>query len=66
MKDRGIDIVDRFGYEPGLLSDVQQDPWFIGNTEPRQSEHYKPAKAVEDLMDQFVCPSGVVMVTGHD
>jgi len=66
MKNRNIDIMDRFGYEPDLLSAVEHDDWFIENTEPRPGEHYRPAKAVEDLMDRFISPSRFVMAQGQD
>ena len=53
MKDRMINITDRFGYDPYLLSAIQHDDWFIENTEPYPSEHYRPVKSIEKLMDRF-------------
>jgi len=55
MKERMIDITDRFDYDPDLLSAMQYDDWFVENTEPRPGEHYRPVESVERLMDQFVC-----------
>jgi hypothetical protein len=66
MKNRRIDIMDRFGYEPDLLSAVQHDDWFVENTEPRAGEHYRPAKTVEELMQRFICPSHFVRARGQD
>lgn len=54
MKDRRIDVMDRCGYDPHLLSAVQHDDWFIQTTEPHPNEHYTPVKSVENLMEQFV------------
>jgi D-isomer specific 2-hydroxyacid dehydrogenase, NAD binding domain len=54
MKDRRIDVIDRYGYDPHLLSAVQHDHWFIQTTEPHPNEHYTPVKSVENLMEQFV------------
>jgi len=64
MKDRMIDITDRFDYDPGLLKAAQHDDWFIDNTEPRPTGHYKPVEAVEELMDQFVCQGRFVRAQG--
>ena len=66
MKNHRIDIMSRFGYEPGLLSAVQHDDWFIENTEPRPGEYYRPVKVVEELMDEFICPSRFVLAQGQD
>lgn len=54
MKDRMIDT-DRFDYDPQLLRAIQHDDWFIENTEPYPSEHYRPVKSIEKLMNQFIC-----------
>ena len=66
MKNRRIDVMNRFDYEPDLLSAVQHDDWFIENTEPRPGQYYRPVKAVEELMDQFICPSRFVSAQGQD
>jgi D-isomer specific 2-hydroxyacid dehydrogenase, NAD binding domain len=57
MKDRMIDVTERYGYDPYMLSAVQHDDWFIQTTEPHPNEHYRPVKSVENLMDQFVASS---------
>ena len=57
MKDRMIDITDRYGYDPHLPSALQHDDWFIETTEPHPNERYRPVKSVENLMDQFVASS---------
>jgi hypothetical protein len=64
MKDRMIDITERFDYDPKLLQAAQHEDWFIENTEPRPGEHYKPVKALEELMDQFVCQGRFVRAQG--
>jgi hypothetical protein len=55
MKDRMIDITELMGNDPGMLSAAQHDDWFINNTEPRPHENYRPVKAIEEMMGQFVC-----------
>jgi hypothetical protein len=64
MKDRMIDVTDRFDYDPDLLQAIQHDDWFIENTEPRPTEHYTPVKPVEEMMDQFVCQGRFVRAQG--
>jgi len=64
MQDRMIDITDRFGYDPALLSAVQDDDWFIQTTEPRPGEHYRPVKAIEELMDEFISQERFVTAQG--
>lgn len=53
MKDRMIDITSYFHYDPDLLRTIQPDNWFVENSEPRPGVHYKPAQAIEEMMDQF-------------
>ena len=64
MQDRMINITDRFGYDPALLSAVQHDDWFIETTEPRPGEHYRPVKAIEELMDEFFSQERFVTAQG--
>jgi hypothetical protein len=64
MEDRMIDITDRFGCDPDLLVAVQQDDWFVENTEPRPGQHYKPTQRTEELMDQFIRQGGSVTTRG--
>jgi len=59
-----IDITDRFGYDTALLSAVQRDDWFIETTEPRPGEHYRPVKAIEELMDEFIFQDSFVTAQG--
>jgi len=54
MKERRIDIMGRYEYDPHLLSAVEHDDWFIQTTEPHPNEHYRPVESVENLMEQFV------------
>ena len=54
MQDRTIDITDRFGHDAALLSAAQHEDWFSETTEPHPGEHYKPVKAMEELMDDFI------------
>ena len=54
MRDRRIDVKDRYAYDPQLLKAVQHNDWFIRTTEPHPNEHYRPVNSVENLMDQFV------------
>lgn len=65
MKDRGIGTTELFGHDPGILSIIQDDDWFIGNTEPRSDEHYTPVKAVEEMMGQFIGHGYLTKVQGQ-
>jgi hypothetical protein len=53
MKERRIDITSYFGYDPDFLRATQPDNWFVENSEPRPGTDYKPAAAIEELMDRF-------------
>jgi D-isomer specific 2-hydroxyacid dehydrogenase-like protein len=64
MKDRMIDITDCFGHDPDLLRAIQHDDWFYENSEPHPGQHYRPARPVEDLMDQFICQGGFITTQG--
>lgn len=54
MKDRLIDITELLGNDTGMLSAAQHDDWFIENSEPRPNRNYRPIKAIEEMMGQFV------------
>ena len=64
MKDRMIDITKFFGHDLGMLSAAQHDDWFIRNTEPHPGRHYRPVKAIEEMMDQFICQGCLVKAQG--
>jgi hypothetical protein len=53
MKERRIDITSCFGYDPDFLRAIQPDNWFVENSEPRPGTNYKPAQAIEEMMDRF-------------
>ena len=55
MNNRGIDMVEVFGYEPGLFKAAQHDNWFITNSEPQTGASYTPLHIVEETMDQLWC-----------
>ena len=65
MKDRMLNLTDRFGFDPDFLSAIENDDWFIENTEPHPSEHYKPVKSIEKLMNQFICSGRFIMAQGQ-
>ena len=65
MRERKIDTSQLFGHDLGTLSATQSDDWFIQNTEPRAGEHYRPAKVVEEMMDNFVGKGFRVKVQGR-
>ena len=54
MRDRMIDITSYFDYDPNLLRAILPDNWFVENSEPRPDTHYKPAEAIEEMMDQLL------------
>ena len=55
MKERRIDIIDVFGYDPALLGSIQNDVWFTENSEPHPGDQYTPLLELEEKMEQFVC-----------
>jgi hypothetical protein len=62
MKDRAIDLEELLANDPGMLGAARHDDWFIENTEPRPSKNYKPVKAIEEIMGQFVRHGRVIKV----
>ena len=64
MKDRRIDFAELFEPDPGMLSAAHEDSWFIENSEPHPGDHYRPVKAIEDRMDEFICQSRFVRAQG--
>ena len=54
MRDRMIDITSYFYYDPDLLQATRPDNWFVENSEPRPDTPYKPAQAIEEMMDQLL------------
>jgi len=58
MKDRMIDITQLLGNDAGVLSAARYDDWFIKTSEPRPGKHYRPVKALEKRMAQFIRQSG--------
>ena len=47
MKEQGIDMADRFGYDPGALEAAQHDQWFMDNTEPHPGRLYQPVSRLK-------------------
>jgi hypothetical protein len=64
MKDRMVDITELLGHDAGMLSAAQHDDWFIENTEPRPGEHYRPVKALEEMMGQFIRKGSLLKARG--
>lgn len=64
MKDRMLNLTDRFGFGPDFLRAIEGDDWFIENTEPHPGEDYKPLKSLENLMSQFIRSGRFVMTQG--
>jgi hypothetical protein len=54
MNDRMIDIAEVFGHDLATLTSAQHEDWFIANTEPHPSLHYKPEQELEEMMDEFI------------
>jgi hypothetical protein len=65
MKDRSIDLEELLVTNPDIPGAAQHDDWFIKNTEPRPSKHYRPVKAIEEMMDQFIREGRVVKAQGQ-
>lgn len=54
MKEQGIDLVEVFGYDAGLLSAAEHDEWFSKNTDSSASANYETTRSVEELMTRMV------------
>lgn len=65
MKDRTIDLEELLVTNPDMPGAAQHDDWYIENTEPRPSKHYRPVKAIEEMMGQFVRHGHVVKARGQ-
>jgi len=65
MKDRSIDLEELLVTNQDMPGAAQHDDWFIENTEPRPSKHYRPVKAIEEMMDQFIREGRVVKAQGQ-
>jgi hypothetical protein len=65
MKDRMLNLTDRFGFDPDLLSAIEDDDWFNENSEPHPGEDYKPLNSIEELMSQFVRSDRFIMTQGQ-
>jgi len=53
MKERNIDIVEQFGYDPATLNAAQHDRWIIENSEPHPGEH-KPVASTEQVVAEVI------------
>jgi hypothetical protein len=58
MRDRGIDVRKRYGYDPAMLRAAKHNRWFVDNTEPNPGAGYEPRSGIEDVMRHIVnnCP----------
>jgi hypothetical protein len=61
MKDRMIDFTKLFGHASGMF---HQDDWYVENTEPQSSDHYRPAEVVEEMMSELICQGCLVRAQG--
>ena len=52
MKDRMIDFTELFGRDSSVS---HPEDWYIENTEPHASDHYRPVNAIEEMMDELIC-----------
>jgi hypothetical protein len=61
MKDRMIDFTKLFGRDSDMS---HHDEWYVENSEPRASNHYRPAYAIEEMMGRVVCGGCLVKAQG--
>ena len=61
MKDRMIDFTKLLGHDSGLS---HHDDWYVENTEPHASNHYRPAEAIEEMMSELICQGCFVRAQG--
>jgi hypothetical protein len=53
MRDRGLDVTERYGYDPEILTAARYNKWFVDHTEPRPDSGYEPASRTEEVMRQI-------------
>ena len=54
MKDRGVNIIETFGYDAELLAATQHDDWFSQNSEPHEDELSEIDREVENRITEFI------------
>lgn len=50
IKDRMIDFTKLFGHDSGMF---HHNDWYLENTEPHASDHYRPAEVIEEMMSEL-------------
>jgi hypothetical protein len=58
MGDQGIDVRQRYLYEPAMLSAARHERWFVENTEPNPDSGYQPKTNVENGMRYIFSHAG--------
>jgi hypothetical protein len=53
MRDLGLDVTERYGYDPEILRAARYDKWFVDHTEPHPDSGYEPASRTEEVMRQI-------------
>ena len=53
MRDRSIDVRERYGYDSEIFRAASYSKWFVDNTEPHPDSGYEPASRTEEVMRQI-------------
>jgi len=53
MRDRSIDVRERYGYDSEIFRAASCSKWFVDNTEPHLDSSYEPASRTEEVMREI-------------
>ncbi|HEV7683954.1 MAG TPA: NAD(P)-dependent oxidoreductase [Pyrinomonadaceae bacterium] len=53
MRNRSIDVRERYGYDSEIFRAASYGKWFVDNTEPHPDASYEPASRTEEAMRQI-------------
>ncbi len=54
MQDRGIDIMDLFGYDSATLNAARDECWLMQHSEPYEDERCERVKTIEETMTRLL------------
>jgi D-isomer specific 2-hydroxyacid dehydrogenase-like protein len=50
MRDQGINVRERYGYDPAVLRAAQHNRWFVDNSGPNPAGAFEPKSSIEVVM----------------
>jgi hypothetical protein len=54
MMEHGVNITEKFAYDPSMLSAAQHEEWFATKSEPHPGKEYQPLRKIEETMTRLV------------